>query len=51
MIKEPVIACKNRGHRELIEDKVNEFLIKQNDKETFISCLIRLYNGKFNLSH
>lgn len=50
MTKKPVIACENRGHRELIEDKVNGFLVKQKDKEAFISCLVSLYNGEFCLS-
>ncbi|MFC4620069.1 glycosyltransferase family 4 protein [Camelliibacillus cellulosilyticus] len=42
----PVIASQNRGHRELIEDGVNGYLIPINDTEQFLPMLLQLYRSK-----
>jgi glycosyltransferase EpsD len=42
----PVIASDNRGHRELIEDGVNGFLVNGNNELDFERKLILLYSRK-----
>lgn len=44
----PVIATNNRGHRELIDNSNNGYLIKINDEEDFIKAIYRIMN-KINL--
>ena len=40
--KKPVVASLNRGHRELITDGENGFLVQANDTEAYAQSLIRL---------
>ncbi|WP_461879747.1 glycosyltransferase [Fusicatenibacter sp.] len=42
----PVVALKNRGHNELIQDGVNGFLIEQNDIQKFTERIIELYEDE-----
>lgn len=39
----PIVATKDRGHRELIEDGVNGYLFRQGDRQQFISYIYQLY--------
>lgn len=41
----PVVAFKNRGHNEVIQDEINGFLVEQNDIDTFSNRIIELYNN------
>ncbi len=42
----PVVATKNRGHNELIEDGVNGFLTEQGDLEGFVAAVLKLYDNR-----
>ncbi|MCZ0068651.1 glycosyltransferase family 4 protein [Bacillus sonorensis] len=41
----PAVATDNRGHREVIKDGVNGFLIPQGDAQTFSERLLQLYHS------
>lgn len=42
----PIVACVNRGHKELINDGVNGYLIPPSNKELFASKLLELANSQ-----
>lgn len=42
----PVVALKNRGHNEVIQDGVNGFLVEQNDIRKFSERIIELYKDE-----
>lgn len=42
----PVVATINRGHKEIVTDKFNGLLFKQNDIEDFVNSIIRLYENR-----
>lgn len=42
----PVVASKNRGHRELIRDGVNGFLVDLNDYESMFEKILNLLQDK-----
>lgn len=41
----PVVATMNRGHRELIQEGVNGFIVELNDKETLKDKIIELLDN------
>ncbi len=43
--KVPVLAVENRGHKELVKNNYNGFLVKKDDMETFKEKLLELYNN------
>lgn len=42
----PVVATMNRGHRELIQDGVNGFIIKVNDSQGLKNRILELLVDK-----
>jgi glycosyltransferase EpsD len=42
----PVVAPYERGHNELIINKVNGFLFNQEDNQGFTECIFKLYSDK-----
>lgn len=43
--EKPAVATDNRGHREIIEDGVNGFLVSLGDSESFADRIERLYRS------
>lgn len=41
----PIVASKNRGHIELIQENVNGYIVSANDYGQFARCLLRLYQS------
>lgn len=41
----PVVATINRGHKEIVIDKFNGLLFKQNDVDDFVNSVVRLYEN------
>ena len=42
----PVVASDNRGHRELVKDGLNGYLVKAEKEEEFVHCLRQLSGSK-----
>ena len=42
----PIVATKNRGHNEIVIEKINGYLINSKSTENFSECIIELYNNK-----
>lgn len=46
----PIIATLDRGHKEIVENSKNGFLISQNNKEEFLFALKEIYTNKDKLN-
>lgn len=42
----PVIISEDRGHKELVQNKINGFMFNQGDKKAFINHVVSLYHDK-----
>jgi glycosyltransferase EpsD len=40
----PVVASNNRGHRELIKDGYNGFIVEPENPDDYSNCVLRLFN-------
>lgn len=42
----PILATKNRGHSELIENEVNGFVVEPGDRRNYAAKMLRLYQSR-----
>ena len=47
----PVVASNNRGHRELIQEGVNGYIVEPDDVERFASRSLHVLSGNLTIDH